>query len=445
MELEEKSSFVYPKFPDLKEVSTTVILIDDFEEAIGTPENGFLDESFRLNESLVSMQISYKYKIENYKALINRRGATSYIFDKPQLSVSFVDDDGLQIAESVMDMPKGEDWVLNGPFLDRSMIRNYLAYKTAFEIMGYAPRVQFTELYVSDGEDSAYIGLYMWVEKIRQSTTRVSLAPTYINEEVTSFIIAKDGYRTNNKLLKIYGKELYSYAYEFIGVYPKTTLSEEQANYIGDTITEFERNLYHDKYDVTNQGYENHIDVDSFIDYYIVNEFFLNVDAGSKSTFMFKDVRGKLHLGPVWDFNNGLGGVNSLFMAGEYQGLFMHDRIWFDKLLKDRNFSDQVIMRYKLLRQGPLNTEKLLDTIDHAHVILSPYARKDHFLYENELVDFHVVEFLDGINSGLLPPLNDQGSYYMDFDEEIEKLKTFIIKRGEWLDQNIESIIKWTE
>ena len=52
--------------------------------------------------------------------------------------------------------------------------------------------------------------------------------------------------------------------------------------------------------------YDRYIDVDSFVDYFLLNEFFGNYDAGNHSTYMYKESGGKLHIGPVWDFDQAM-------------------------------------------------------------------------------------------------------------------------------------------
>ena len=61
-------------------------------------------------------------------------------------------------------------------------------------------------------------------------------------------------------------------------------------------------------------GYPSVIDVPSFIDFMILNEFAANVDGYQFSTFFHKDRNGKLRAGPIWDFNLTYG--NDLFYVG---------------------------------------------------------------------------------------------------------------------------------
>ncbi|MCH4886631.1 hypothetical protein EZV73_03580 [Acidaminobacter sp. JC074] len=442
----DANEFDFVPFPQLESVSKTTLVIEK-------PLNIYIAGSENITENTVFNRDKFSANIiiesnnkKNYSALVSKRGASSFSYVKHQFSVSLQDEDGMQVKKKILDMPKGEDWVLSGPIIDRTMMRNYIGYKTAFEIMPYAPRTQYTELYVQvNDENPEYLGLYQWTEKIRQGGNRVDISPTIMNLDETSFIISKDTYRDGNQLINVYGKELYMYSYQYIDVYPKRTLTQGQMNYIGDIMTEFERNLYHDKYDIPGLGYAELINVDSFVDYYIINEFFQNTDAGLKSTYFYKDVRGPLHIGPVWDFNNSMGSINAVFKLGDYTGLTLHDRPLYERLLQDPVFVDKVLERYEELRRGPLKTDNILASIDQAAVVLRPYVEKDHKTYPQAVVVDNMTKFLKNSDPELLDHLLSLEQPIADFEGEIDRLKSFIINRANWLDQHINSISDWTD
>ena len=95
-------------------------------------------------------------------ALINIRGRSSREFDKKSYRITLIHEDGINHNQSVMGMDAHHEWVLHGPFLDKTLIRNYLWYNIAGEIMEYSPNVRFCEV-VIDGE---YQGLYLMTENI---------------------------------------------------------------------------------------------------------------------------------------------------------------------------------------------------------------------------------------------------------------------------------------
>ena len=51
-------------------------------------------------------------------------------------------------------------------------------------------------------------------------------------------------------------------------------------------------------------GFEDLVDIQSFIDYYLVNEILQNGESGFRSTYCYKRIGEKLKFGPVWDFDN---------------------------------------------------------------------------------------------------------------------------------------------
>ena len=86
--------------------------------------------------------------------------------------------------------------------------------------------------------------------------------------------------------------------------YPgKASLTETQREWITKDISKFEEVLYGDNFADPVYGYAKYIDVDSFVDYYVFNEVFMNNDAGDLSTYVYKELNGKLQMA-VWDFNN---------------------------------------------------------------------------------------------------------------------------------------------
>ncbi len=107
--------------------------------------------------------------------LIHVRGNSSRAFDKVNYRIKLTDeDDPLKSNDMpLLGMAKSSDWVLHGPFLDKTLIRNYMWMNISAEIMDYTPAVRFCELVV-DGE---YQGVYVMMETIEVSEERLDLSP----------------------------------------------------------------------------------------------------------------------------------------------------------------------------------------------------------------------------------------------------------------------------
>lgn len=89
--------------------------------------------------------------VPDYKedALINYRGASSYSqFDKKQYRIKFYKKKGSGKPRDIafLGMGKNSEWVLNGPYLDKTLVRNKLVYDLGRETMDWAPDTRFVDL-----------------------------------------------------------------------------------------------------------------------------------------------------------------------------------------------------------------------------------------------------------------------------------------------------------
>ncbi|MDO4793081.1 MAG: CotH kinase family protein [Filifactor alocis] len=357
--------------------------------------------------------------------LVRYRGHSSRVFDKKSLKLRFVDDVGNQKDVSLAGMTPNDEWNLHGPFLDRTLIRNYLGYNISGEIMDYAPNVRYCEL-ILNGE---YQGVYLIVENIDPGTGRIPLEKSDRRSKATPYILVWDRSEKVKQKLNNFSYYTYQTGSSALDIkYPgRTRLTPEQVEYISNDISRIEKILY--SYDLGK--YDEYLDRNSFAEYFIINEFFRNADAGKFSTYLYKDLRQKIKL-CVWDFNNCCD--NYADLAYSPSGFTMQDTPWFSMLLKDRKFVELVINKYHVLRKTTLSTPYLLDYIDDTRDFLGPSIDRNNdkwgyvFLKKNR----------NPLNY-LLPYKRNMKSY----DESIEQLKGFITRRGEWLDQNIESLYQY--
>ena len=363
------------------------------------------------------------------KAKVRYRGNTSIKFDKKSYKLELIHGDlSKNKDENVLGMGKHDEWVLNGPFLDKTLIRNYMCLNIAGEIMGDAPDVRFCEVFV----DGDYKGVYVAMESIAKATERVDIAPYKKGDPFTSYIVRADRERglpeeLNNFTRYANRMEKYT-ALEVI--YPKEAIeSPELKTFIEHDLSKFEKALYSFDYNDADYGYKKFIDIGSFVDYFIINEFFKNYDAGAFSTYFYKDIRGKLHIGPVWDFNNAAD--NFMERALDEKGMEMVHKTWYFMLIKDEDFVEAVIKRYYELREGWLGEEFLLNYIDETVAFLG-----DAILRNNQVWGYSFSpEKLNEDNR--LAPLDRNVTSY---EEGIMQLKDFIIQRGRWLDKHIETL-----
>ena len=370
---------------------------------------------------------------ENLKseALFRIRGNSSRSFDKKSYKISFIDNAGNEKFQEVMGMEQGDEWALYGPFLDKTLIRNYMWLNISAKIMGYAPNVRFCECYL----DSEYKGLYIMMETIEKSEQRVNISTYDKDSRVIPYMVKMDKFEEDEinslKTFTYYTSRL-DYLAGFTILYPgKINLTTEVKEYIAKDISDFEKVLYSYDFKDSKNGYEKYIDVDSWVDYYIIQEFLANNDMCSRSTYLYKDAGGKLCMGPVWDFNN----VCDNYLALEYspEGFyFTQNRIWYEMLFKDEKFVRKVQKRYKELRKTVLSEEYINNYIDETIEYLGDAIQRNYevwgYTFERENQTSRYTN---------LTPIERNPQTY---EEAVEKYKTFLKKRGNWIDDNIHTL-----
>ena len=124
----------------------------------------------------------------------------------------------------------------------------------------------------------------------------------------------------------------------------------ERYNWIRDYVRNAENALYGDNFMDPENGYAKFIDVNSFVDWYLVNEITKNNDAVFfSSCYMNIASGGKLKMGPVWDFDLALGNINYQNNF-DPEGFWVKNSVWISRLFQDPTFVDLVKQRYNILR-----------------------------------------------------------------------------------------------
>lgn len=294
-----------------------------------------------------------------YRATIKYRGASSYSkLDKKQYRIKFYKNKKDSAKEvSLAGMGANSEWVLNGPYLDKTLIRNKLVYDLARELNGWAPDTRFVELFV-DGE---YQGVYLAVEPVTNGESRLRLAEFGLLSGETAYIVNRDRIDTGSEEIDTWGKTNgYTYNALYIRYPSKNKITEKQKEYIQKDISEFEQALYEKNFSDKRIGYQAYIDMDNWVDYFIINEFAMNYDAGNLSTYLYKELDGKLQLA-VWDFNNGFD--NYQWFRTETDVLHTVENSWFQRLWQDEAFRERVCERYVQLRKTTLSDEHIAEKI----------------------------------------------------------------------------------
>ena len=350
---------------------------------------------------------------------IEYRGASSSMIDKKQYAFTPYDEFGEKVNISFLDMPKENDWILNGLAFDPSFMRDFLSYNLSREIGNYASRGRYCEL-ILNGD---FRGIYVLQEKLKADDSRIDIKK--IKDDDLTLPNLTGGYIT--KTDKISGQDVIAWSMDnyggwqsnFVHEHPKPSdIAPVQHEYIEDQFQTLQYLVDYPSNNTINEGYPSLIDIPSFIDFIISNELASNVDAYEFSTFFHKDRNGKLRAGPLWDFNLTYG--NDLFDWGYdrshtdvwqfYDEDNMGPKFWKD-LFDDPIFNCYLTKRWQdLTAPGmPLSSEQIFQRIDDIEVLISEAAERQEIVYGT---------------TG-------------EFAQQVLDIKTFINERIEWISNQL--------
>ena len=401
---------------------------DDFGETINTlaaDGRDVIDVSFVIVDNQTRNNHPSDEATLTTTAQIRVRGHSSRQFEKSPYQLDFVDENGEAAPAAVMGMPAHSEWVLYGPYLDKSLVRNYMWYNIAGEVMEWAPNVRYCEL-ILNGE---YRGLYLMVETITDGEDcRLNLSTTEQNVKTTGYLLRGD--RTTQEDLGGQ-RDIYTYLERMLTLrtdilikYPgRSSLTQELRQEIELDYAAFEKALYSYDYDTDDYGYWNYIDVDNFVDYFLINEFSLNVDAGRYSTYIYKDLSGKFKLA-VWDFNNACDNFPTDPLTPDQINMVSHT--WYFMLCKSEDFVERLLDRYDELRASVLNETYLLNYIDETLAYLGPAVERNNQRWNDAMTQWE--------------PLTPVERNLHSHEEAVDQLKEWLYERGIWLDENIHTI-----
>lgn len=403
---------------------------------------------------------------------IEYRGSTSFrLSDKKSFGIETWDAEGEDAEVALLDFPEEEDWILNGHIvnfddqfiIDRTLMYHYFGYQLSRNIGRYASRSKFVELEVNGD----YKGVYVFMEKLKRDGNRIDVAKLkpsdvdaasitggYIlkidktaggdlgiiqpleyyydnwqdDATYTPEISFRSKYDINGKIINFeafdppYHSNQYLETY-FLYEYPKAEdITDAQKAYIQDYIHQFETALLTDDFSSDLRTYTDYIDVNSFVDYFILNELCRNVDAYRISTYLHKDRGGKLNMGPIWDLNIGYDTGDRIPWDDwviNYNQFVDKDSwmtpFWWLRLMEDPVFRQAVKTRWTSLRTGAMSAASLLRLVDETAA----------YLQKNGAIERNYTRW-------------DIGKP-VDYGEAVQSLKSFLEFRAQWMDGEISS------
>ncbi|MDR0326281.1 MAG: CotH kinase family protein [Oscillospiraceae bacterium] len=376
------------------------------------------------------------------EATFRIRGNSSRWFDKPNYRIRLTQQDPLlENPLPLLGMTPGVEWALHGPFLDKTLMRAYVWINLSADIFGYAPSVRFCEL-ILNGE---YQGLYVLMETLTVQEGRVDLYRYRDGDPVMSYFVVLDSRTNPLKRADVFS----DYTLRFDTgkhvemLYPGTLRQTEHVrNYITTGISEIEKHLYSLELLQRTEAYERYINTDSFVDFYLFNEFIGDNDTFSNSTYFHQDARGKLTIGPSWDYNNVM---NNFFYNLPADEFILARRGWYERLMMDGTFVGRVVSRWRELRRGVLSEENLLRYHTEVEQWLGSAVWRNYevwgYSFDPDRLNGRTrrrpsnEEMEEGLTLHDVNPSS--------YSEAMDWMLEYMLERGRWMDENIDALYQY--
>lgn len=390
--------------------------------------------------------ISKNSKIEFAgKCNLKLRGNSSRLFPKRQFSLELYAENGDKVDLPIFGMRPDDDWTLNGDWLDRSLIRPYVAFRL-FEKMApernFAPELRFVEFFLN-GE---YEGVYLLMEKIVRKRVKEVFPSFGKGKKGDRFILKNSQDRGDRRGLMVFPPEPPGWPFGFLGrnfyleaVYPKlkdmSFLAEARIlKFLSSATGQFQ-----DSGDVNATATFNYFDKASFIDFSLFTDFVYDLDGYIASFYVIRPP-GRKAFFSVWDFDRALGSMLMLLAGNKIEcpsswksAPFVYRFPFFRKLLALPEIREEMFERWNDLRKGPfadssleqLVTNVLCEASEHGECLAREAAKRNFTRWPLDDPEYHSFTLLWD---------TDCPNFHPTFDEEVEALKDFLVERANFLD-----------
>ena len=372
-----------------------IIIIDTENDADITSKEEYINGELTF--------IGKDYNDPYYKKEIKIRGRGNYTWSLPKKPFQLKFDK----KNSFFDLAEDKKWIFLANYTDKTMLRTAIAFELGYLSNSmWTPKYDFSEVFLNN----QYIGTYQITEKVEEDDHRVNIGKNGYLIEIEQLEKTKaDDILFNTQRLWFTIKS------------PELNEDSDEYNYIKNYVRKVENVLYGSSFNDEKNGYRTLIDIDSFIDWYLINEISKNNDAAFYSScYMTLIPGGKLKMGPLWDFDIAFGNTRQSDNE-KTSGFWVKNSIWFERMFQDDYFVKKVKERFLFFYE---NKGRILSTSNElSKKIQNSRLENDKiwktlgkYIYPNYVYDFQT------------------------FDEEQEYLNNWINERYEWLKVAIDEL-----
>lgn len=369
----------------------------------------YISGTFKLHEDVVTRGAG---DVIEGKLNIRGRGNSTWAMPKKPFRLKFED------KLSFFGMPTNKHYALLANYFDKSMLRTALAFKMGeLSILDFTPKSHFVELILN----GRYCGTYQFTESIRIDENRVNIGDDGILLEIDNHLRENEiGFWT--PVLKEKGWPIRIHK-------PEVNVGDEGYLYIFKFVNEAEAVLYSDNFLDEDSGYRKFFDIESFVEWYLINEILENPTAADNCYLNIKR-GGLIKAGPLWDFDLSIAN-NPYASIGKWgdqtvkpTGFWVKNELWMPQFFKDPAFVKLVKERFKHFYSHK----------DELFIFINEYSQYlEHSVAENDN-RWHLlynVPFDDATNIF---------DIYGNYQNEVQYIKNFINIRLEWLREQFENM-----
>lgn len=332
---------------------------------------------------------------------IKGRGNTTWGMPKKPYALK------LDSKSEILGMPEHKRWCLLANWMDRTMIRNAVAFEIARKCPGleWTPRGKFVEVILN----GIHIGNYYLCEQIKIDKNRVDIED--LDNTVTEgegitggFIMELDTYYDEVNKFKS-ARRNFPWMFK-----DPDEVNSAQFTYLQNYVNAMEDALYDDAKFVARE-FTNYMDLESFVDWWFVYELAMNGEPDQpKSSYMHKDKNGVIKAGPVWDFDYWT------FVPDNSSSFIVNDAIYYGRLFEDAEFKSLVKMKWQ---NQKTRFEEVVQFIDALAEKLSESDKLNHIMWPISIT----------VN----------GDESMNYETAVSRMKGAFLDKLNWMDTQISS------
>jgi spore coat protein CotH len=273
---------------------------------------------------------------------------------------------------------KAKSWVLLANAGDETLLRNMIGFE-----MGKRFGLPFTNSFIPvelvlNGE---YRGSYVITEQVQVGAGRVA-----INEDAGYLVELDKWYDEEPKFRTT------TIPFPVMIKSPEAILNGLADNFVKRSLNELVDKMFAGSF--PENGYRDLIDMDTFVDYIMIQEFLANYDFWKMgSVYMYKDAGQKICAGPLWDLDLTLGNPTERRPANGELGA-----VFFNRFFEDAVF----VARYKERWNQHYNViaEDMPVFIDEMATKLAQSQKKNYALWQGtEAADNYYTEVIDDLQT----------------------------------------------